>query len=92
MGQNHESTRWKHFVQATACTPHYICFHGTLEPGTGSESWLVVHHLLAGAFILQESHSPFLLTYTNHICVRHIQATYTEDQPHSSQLLLRKTK
>lgn len=92
---NHEPKPWIHLLE-TFCTGHSLhpplplLSWQTLEPGTGCESWLVAHHLLSAAFILQESHS--LLTYMSHMCIHHIQATHTEDKPHSSQLLLRKTK
>lgn len=49
MGQNHESTCWKHFVQVTACTPHYVCFHGTLlsqEQGVSHGWWFITCLLL----------------------------------------------
>lgn len=78
MGQNHEN-----YLLETFCTGHslhpplHLLLWQTLEPRTGNESRLVAHHLLAAAFILQQSHSPSLLIYTNHICIHHIQATYT---------------
>lgn len=79
---NHGPKPWIYLLE-TFCTSHslhpslHLVSRQTLEPGAVSESRLVAHHLLAAAFILQESHSPSLLTYMIHICIHHIQVTYT---------------